>query len=98
MKETVSLQQTTNKDGLKIVVVGLGHTGTLVVNHLISNEALKGVKFATIDRDTKLSLAPHTVTIAKRRGIEFGQITPQIIEKHALKHYDDIKELLTKFD
>lgn len=98
MSKSISLKTTTNKDGIKIVIIGVGGGGTAVVNELIRTEALKNVKFATIDDAFSInSLAPHNLSIDKSKDI-FCYYTVKKSRADALKHYDEIKELLTKFD
>ena len=90
-----------NKDGVKIVVVGVGGGGSNMVENLLGSEIADKVKLVTINTDAQAlnnSKIPHKLQIGERitKGKGSG-MKPEIGRAAALESYDEIKEMLTSF-
>ena len=89
-------------DGVKIVVVGVGGGGSNMVDNLVNSDIADKVKLVAINTDTQAlenSKAPHKLQIGKNiTGGKGAGMKPEVGKASALESYDEIKDLLTKFE
>ena len=89
-------------DGVKIVVVGVGGGGSNMLDSLADSDISDKVKLVAVNTDAqalKNSKAPHKLQIGKKitNGKGAG-MKPEVGKAAALESYDDIKDMLKKFD
>lgn len=88
-------------DGLKIVVIGVGGAGCSLIDTLGDSPIADKVKLVAIDssfsNDLSSNRAPHKLQLEFTfKG--FDGHSPAVYRDLALNHYDDIKDMLTKFE
>ena len=89
-------------DSIKIVVVGVGGGGSNMVDSLADSDILDKVKLVAVNTDAqalKNSKAPHKLQIGEKITDGKGAgMKSEIGKAAALESYDDIKDMLKKFD
>lgn len=89
-------------NGVKIVVVGVGGGGSNMLDSLVDSEIADSIKIVAINTDAQAlnnSKAPHKIQIGKKiTGGKGAGMKPEIGRASALENYDDIKDMLTKFE
>jgi len=89
-------------DGVKIVVVGVGGGGSNMVENLVNSDIADKVKLVSVNTDAqalKNSKVPHKLQIGKKiTGGKGAGMKPEVGRAAALESYDEIKEILEKFD
>jgi len=100
--EEFTVTEKTGKDGVKIVVVGVGGGGSNMVENLVGSEIADKVKLVSVNTDAqalKNSKVPHKLQIGKKITAGKGAgMKPEIGKAAAMEDYDAIKEILQKFD
>lgn len=89
-------------DGVKIVVVGVGGGGCNMVDNLVDSDIADKIKLVAINTDAqalKNSRVPHKLQIGKKitNGKGAG-MNPEVGRASAIENYDDIKDMLMKFN
>jgi len=99
--EDFKVTETINKDGVKIVVVGVGGGGSNMVENLIDSEIADKVKLVSINTDAqalKNSKIPHKLQIGEQITAGKGAgMKPEIGKAAALENYNDIKDIIRKY-
>lgn len=95
----ITITESTNTDGAKIVVVGVGGAGTNMLQELIDTEIAEKIKLVAMNTDAQAlekSDAPHKLQIGKKltKGLGSG-MKPEVGKASAIESYDQIKELLS---
>ena len=89
-------------DGIKIVVVGVGGGGSNMVDNLVNSDIADKVKLVAINTDAQAlenSKVPHKLQIGKNiTGGKGAGMKPEVGKASALESYDEIKDVLTKFE
>ena len=89
-------------DGVKIVVVGVGGGGGNMVDNLAESDIADKVKLVAVNTDAqalKHSKAPYKLQIGEKiTGGKGSGMKPEVGKAAALESYDEIKEMLKKFD
>jgi len=89
-------------DGVKIVVVGVGGGGSNMVDKLADSGIADKVKLVALNTDAqalKHSKAPYKLQIGEKiTGGKGSGMKPEVGKAAALESYDEIKEMLKKFD
>ena len=89
-------------DGVKIVVVGVGGGGSNMIDSLADGDISDKVKLVAVNTDAqalKNSKAPHKLQIgAKITDGKGAGMKPEVGKAAALESYDDIKDMLKKFN
>ena len=89
-------------DGVKIVVVGVGGGGSNMVNHLVDSDLAAKVKLVVVNTDAQAlnnSNVPYKLQIGEQiTGGKGAGMKPEIGKAAALESYDEIKDMLNKFD
>ena len=96
--EAFTIEEHTNANGVKIVVVGVGGGGCNMVDSLAENEIADHVKLVAVNTDKQAldkSHVPNKLQIGENitRGKGSG-MNPDIGKASALENYDQIKEML----
>jgi cell division protein FtsZ len=97
--ENITITESTNARGAKIVVVGVGGAGSNMLQELIGTEIADKIQLVAMNTDVQSlekSSAPHKLQIGKKltKGLGSG-MKPEVGRASALESYDDIKELLS---
>lgn len=95
----ITITESTNTDGAKIVVVGVGGAGSNMLQELIDTEIAEKIKLVAMNTDAQAlekSDAPHKLQIGKKltKGLGSG-MKPEVGKASAIESYDQIKELLS---
>ena len=89
-------------NGIKIVVVGVGGGGSNMIDNLVKRDIAEQVKLVAINTDAQAldnSKVPNKLKIGEKLTNGKGAgMKPEIGKKAALESYDEIKDLLSKFD
>ena len=89
-------------DGVKIVVVGVGGGGGNMIKNLVDSGMADKVKLVAVNTDAqalKNSKVPYKLQIGKKITDGKGAgMKPEIGKAAALESYDEIKEMLKKFN
>lgn len=89
-------------DGVKIVVIGVGGGGGNMVDNLMDSDLSDKVKLVAINTDAqalKNNKVPHKLQIGSKITDGKGAgMKPEIGKAAALESYDDIKDMLKKFN
>ena len=100
--EEFTVTEKIGTDGVKIVVVGVGGGGSNMVDNLAESEIADKVKLVAVNTDAqalKHSKAPHKLQIGEKiTGGKGSGMKPEVGKAAALESYDEIKEMLEKFD
>jgi cell division protein FtsZ len=97
--ENITITESTNARGAKIVVVGVGGAGSNMLQELIGTEIADKVQLVAINTDAQAlekSDAPHKLQIGEKltRGLGSG-MKPEVGKASALESYEEIKDLLS---
>lgn len=94
-----TITESTNANGAKIVVVGVGGAGSNMLQELIGTDIADKIKLVAMNTDAQAlekSDAPHKLQIGKKltKGLGSG-MRPEVGKASALENYDEIKDLLS---
>lgn len=97
--DEITITESTNAYGAKIVVVGVGGAGSNMLQELISTEIAEKIKLVAMNTDAQAlekSDAPYKLQIGKilTKGLGSG-MKPEVGKASAIESYDEIKELLS---
>lgn len=97
--ENITITESTNAHGAKIVVVGVGGAGTNMLQELIGTELEGKVQLVAINTDKQSldnSKATHKIQIGKKltKGLGSG-MKPEVGRASAVESYDEIKDFLS---
>lgn len=97
--EDIVITQSTNANGAKIVVIGVGGAGSNMLQELIGTEIADEIQLVAINTDAQAlekSNVPHKLQIGEKltRGLGSG-MKPEVGKASALESYEDIKALLS---
>lgn len=95
----ITITESTNAHGAKIVVVGVGGAGSNMLQELIGTEIADKIKLVAMNTDAQAlekSDAPHKLQLGGKltRGLGSG-MKPEVGKASAIESYDEIKELLS---
>lgn len=97
--ENITITESTNAHGAKIVVVGVGGAGSNMLQELLETDISDKVQLVAINTDAQAlenSKAPHKLQIGEKltRGLGSG-MRPEVGKASALESFDEIKSLFT---
>jgi cell division protein FtsZ len=93
------ITQTSNANGVKIVVIGVGGAGSALIDNLVNSDLADKVKLAVIDENKETlnkSKASYKLKLNVKWPRGLDGISPRLYKDAALKQYDDIKNLIVK--
>lgn len=97
--EKITITESTNAHGAKIVVIGVGGAGSNMLQELIGTDIADKISLVAVNTDIQAlnkSDAPHKLQIGKKltKGLGSG-MKPEVGRASALENYDEIKDLLS---
>jgi cell division protein FtsZ len=97
--ENITITESTNAHGAKIVVVGVGGAGSNMLQELIGTEIADKIQLVAINTDAQAlekSDAQYKLQIGVKltRGLGSG-MKPEVGKASALESYEEIKALLS---
>ena len=97
--EKITITESTNANGAKIVVIGVGGAGSNMLQELIGTEIADKIKLVAMNTDAQAlekNDAPYKLQIGKKltKGLGSG-MNPEVGKGSALESYDEIKDLLS---
>lgn len=98
--EKITITESINPNGAKIVVVGVGGAGSNMLQELIGTEIADKIKLVAMNTDAQAlekSDAPYKLQIGTKltKGLGSG-MRPEVGKASALESYDEIKALLSR--
>ena len=99
--ENFTVTEKINKDGVKIVVVGVGGGGSNMVENLLDSDIADKVKLVSLNTDKQAldnSNIPNKLQIGEKITAGKGAgMKPEIGKQAAMESYDEIKEMIISF-
>jgi len=90
--------ETVEKDGVKIVVIGVGGGGSNMVEHLLESDIADKVKLVSVNTDRQAldnSNIPNKLQIGEKiTGGKGAGMKPEVGKAAAMENYEDIKKML----
>ncbi|SFV62629.1 Cell division protein FtsZ [hydrothermal vent metagenome] len=99
--ENLKVTEIVEKNGIKIVVIGVGGGGSNMVEHLLESDIADKVKLVSINTDRQAlnnSNIPNKLQIGEKiTGGKGAGMKPEVGKAAAMENYNEIKEMLSKF-